>query len=59
MAGRMLVDLIEQSSRKIAKAIASQQSFRKNAQIQTLEQVLQESIALRKTLLSVRLHPYA
>ena len=54
----MLVDLIEQSSKKVAKAIASQggrNARRNNGQILALENVLKESRELRKTLLSVRI----
>jgi len=53
----MLVDLIEQSSKKVAKAIATQaggRNTRRNAEILALGNVLKEAGELRKTLLSVR-----
>jgi hypothetical protein len=56
-SGRLLVDLVESSAKKVAKAIASQttgRNARRNSQIDALENVLQEATALRKTLLSVR-----
>jgi len=50
----MIVDLIEQSSKKVAKAIASQgRNSRRNSQILALEQVAKEAVELRQTLLAV------
>lgn len=53
----MLVELIEKSSKKVAKAISSQTGRtnpRRNAQIAALEAVTKEALELRKSLLSVR-----
>jgi len=58
LSGRMMVDLIEQSSKKVAKAIATQSggrnNMRRNQQILALENVLKEARELRRTLISVR-----
>jgi hypothetical protein len=57
MAGRMLVDLIEPSSKKVGEQISknrSRNSRALNSQRAALEQVLQEAQALRKALLKVR-----
>jgi Zn-dependent M32 family carboxypeptidase len=57
MAGRMLVELIERSSKKVAKAIASTPGWRnarRTKHTQALEKVMQEAIDLRRTLLKVR-----
>jgi hypothetical protein len=54
LAGRMLVDVIEHSSKKVAKAIASTPGWRnarRTAHTQALEQVNQEAIELKRTLL--------
>lgn len=55
MAGRMLVDMINSSSRKVSKAISAQtgRNTRRNSQLLALEQVVTEAEALRKTLLAV------
>jgi hypothetical protein len=58
MAGRMLVDLIEPSSKKVGEIISktrSRNSRALNTQRAALEQVLQEAKGLRKALLKVRL----
>jgi hypothetical protein len=58
MAGRMLVDLIEPSSKKVGEQISknrSRNSRALNSQRAGLEQVLQEAQGLRKALLKVRL----
>jgi hypothetical protein len=58
MAGRMLVDLIEPSSKKVGEQISkyrSRNSKALNSQRAALEQVMQEAQALRKALLKVRL----
>jgi hypothetical protein len=58
MAGRMLVDLIEPSSKKVGEIISktrSRNSRALNSQRAALEQVLQEAQGLRKALLTVRL----
>ena len=53
MAGRLLVDMIEQSSRKVAKAIASSPRWRKNAKrtahTRALEQASEDANELKKT----------
>ena len=46
-----MVDLIERSSKKVAKAIASSRSSRRQAHTQKLEQVSEEANELRRTLL--------
>lgn len=54
MAGRMLVGLIERSSKKVAKAIASTPGWRnarRTAHTQALEKVMEEAGELRKTLI--------
>lgn len=55
LAGRMLVDLIEQSSQKVAKAIASSPRWRQNARrtahTRALEQVSEDASELKRTLL--------
>jgi hypothetical protein len=52
MAGQMLVDLVERSSRRVAKAIAATKtSNRKAAHTQALEQVSEEAQELRRILL--------
>ena len=50
--GRMLVDLIERSSIKVAKVIAKTRSSRRNAHTRALEQVSAEAQELRRTLLT-------
>jgi hypothetical protein len=60
MAGRMLVDLIEPSSKKVGEQISknrSRNSRALNSQRAALEQVLQEAQGLRKALLKVRVFP--
>ncbi len=52
MAGRMLVDLIERSSMKVAKVIAKSKSSRRNAHTRALERVSAEAQELRRTLLT-------
>ena len=52
MAGRMLVDLVERSSVKVAKVIAKTRSSRRNAHTRALELVSAEAQELRRTLLS-------
>lgn len=56
LSGNLLVNLVEQSSAKVAKAIASQpgRNPRRNAQIAALEAVLKDARELRTTLVSVR-----
>lgn len=51
-AGRMLVDLIEKSSIKVAKVIAKTRSSRRNAHTRALEQVSAEAQELKRTLLT-------
>ena len=54
MAGRILVELIERSSKKVAKAIASTPGWRnarRTSHTQALEKVMEEAGELRKTLL--------
>jgi hypothetical protein len=61
MAGRMLVDLIEPSSKKVGEQISknrSRNSRALNSQRAALEQVLQEAQGLRKALLKVRVFPF-
>ena len=48
-----MVDLIERSSKKVAKAIASSRSSRRQAHTSKLEQVSEEANELRRTLLKV------
>jgi hypothetical protein len=52
LAGRMLVDLIERSSIKVAKVIAKTKSSRRNAHTRALEQVSAEAQELRRTLVT-------
>jgi hypothetical protein len=57
MAGRMLVDLIEPSSKKVGEIISKTRNRNTraiNSQRAALEQVLQEAKGLRKALLKVR-----
>jgi hypothetical protein len=56
MAGRMLVDLIESSSKKVAESISKGRSrnARRNTEIAALEQVRHEATGLQKALLTVR-----
>ena len=54
MAGHMLVQVVEKSSRKVAKAIASSTGWRnarRTTHTQALEKVMDEARELKKTLL--------